>query len=465
MEYITVSSDLIYMVGDISAAAFMIILVISVAIQSERRWEPGHLLAASIFVLQGILMRLLASAIENTSGGIERETVRQILPNVSASTVWMMAYVLIAIGISEAAAHTIYVNEENSRKDLLVRIAATAVIAQSAILIYIFIGDLRTFDAAFLLQFAYLALHFRVRRFTHAGRSLRTGAAAPILTCLIALFFPHVGLTGPGLFLMLLVLNERYHDYIERELEEGEEALAKAKVQLLSEQISPHYIYNSLQSIRDLCMTDPAKAREALDSFSEYLRGNLESLTSEVLIPFVREFDLTRAYLDLEKLTGRGRFDVEYRLETINFMLPPLVLQPVVENAVKHGTRLAEQGDANCETKIVIATEQDREDIRIEVTNLLVRQPDAQGEAQGINRRAAEGEAGKSAPENTLSRSPENAVIRQKNKSVGLDNVRTRLDIQCGGTLELELMPSGAKVTIRMPDVKPPEGIEKRKKR
>jgi LytS/YehU family sensor histidine kinase len=232
---------------------------------------------------------------------------------------------------------------------------------------------------------------------------------------------------------MLIILNEQYHHIVEHELVESEEELTKNKVQLLAKQISPHYIYNSLQSIREFCESDPAKARDVLDYFSEFLRGNLESLTVEEMVPFERELELTKAYLELEKITGREQFEVEYQLETTDFMLPPLVLQPVVENAVKYGTMCTaacmDPGESGV-TEIIIATRKAGGSICIEVTD----------KTKGGGSAAADAYLQAGAPETPGSRG--------KKKSVGLENVRTRLAIQSGGTLDIESTDRGTKVTV-----------------
>ena len=177
----------------------------------------------------------------------------------------------------------------------------------------------------------------------------------------------------------------KYHEHLREELIENEAELARSKVQLLAEQISPHYIYNSLQSISGLCTTDPAKAQKAIEVFSEYLRGNLESLTQEELIPFTRELEHTQAYLELEQLSGLRRFVVEYDLKVTDFMLPPLVLQPIVENAVKHGAAVAVNG-ANGEegaVQITITTFEENGLINIEVTDsIYIGRELVAGEAQ-----------------------------------------------------------------------------------
>lgn len=104
--------------------------------------------------------------------------------------------------------------------------------------------------------------------------------------------------------IMLLIVCEQYQEHLRQALAEKERELAKNRVQLLTDQISPHYIYNSLQSISGLCSTGPDKASEAINAFSGYLRGSLESLTRENLIPFARELEHTQAYLELEKIAG-----------------------------------------------------------------------------------------------------------------------------------------------------------------
>jgi len=106
-------------------------------------------------------------------------------------------------------------------------------------------------------------------------------------------------------------------------------------------------------------------------------------------------------------------------------MLPPLVLQPVVENAVKHGAYGASSGV----TEIIVATRKSGGYICIEVTD--------RNEGHYVAERVEE---------------PVAAKKRNKRKSVGLENVRTRLTVQTGGTLEMESTGSGMKVTIMLPE-------------
>ena len=115
------------------------------------------------------------------------------------------------------------------------------------------------------------------------------------------------------------------------------EMLKDAQIKLMTSQIQPHFIYNSLSSISTLIDLDPKKAQEALDNFTEYLRRNLSSLTETKLIPFENELRHIKTYIALEQIRFNDRVKVVYDIDVTNFSVPPLTIQPIVENAVKHG--------------------------------------------------------------------------------------------------------------------------------
>lgn len=117
---------------------------------------------------------------------------------------------------------------------------------------------------------------------------------------------------------------------------EGEK-IKDAKIKLMTSQIQPHFIYNVLSSISTLITIDSNKAQEALDHFTDYLRSNLSSLGEANLIPFDKELKHIKAYLSLEKIRFNDRLNVIYNIEATDFLVPPLTIQPIVENAVKHG--------------------------------------------------------------------------------------------------------------------------------
>ena len=110
-----------------------------------------------------------------------------------------------------------------------------------------------------------------------------------------------------------------------------------AQIKMMLSQIQPHFIYNSLSSISTLIPIDPDKAQKALDDFTEYLRSNLSSLTARDRVPFGDELRHTKTYVNLEQIRFGDRVKVEYDIKVSDFEVPPLTIQPLVENAVKHG--------------------------------------------------------------------------------------------------------------------------------
>lgn len=182
-----------------------------------------------------------------------------------------------------------------------------------------------------------------------------------------------------------------------------------------NEQISQHYIYNSLQVIAGMCEKDPVKAKATIIAFADYLRLNIDNFMEEKLVPFSLELERTKVYLELERLAGDHNFDVEYRLNIKDFMIPPLTLQPIVENAIKHGA------DRNGEkTEIVVTTFETNRGIIIEVTN-------------------------------TVPSVPVVYEKKENRKSVGLENVSSRLASYCRGTLDIQTSDGVTRVTIKIP--------------
>ena len=129
-----------------------------------------------------------------------------------------------------------------------------------------------------------------------------------------------------------------------RQMYETRAELEQERARVMLSQIQPHFLYNSLGVIRELCYSDPAKAEEATVHFSQYLRKNMDSLTSDKPIPFSAELEHVKNYLALEQLRFGDALRVEYDIGETNFLLPPLTLQPIVENAVRHGIRKREDG-------------------------------------------------------------------------------------------------------------------------
>lgn len=201
-----------------------------------------------------------------------------------------------------------------------------------------------------------------------------------------------------------------------RLLKEKELELAESRIDIMLSQIQPHFLYNSLTAIRELCMSDPGEAWEAIGTFSSYLRGNIDSLAQERMILFQKELEHVKAYLSLEKKRLGEKLRVVFHVETEDFMIPALSLQPIVENAVRHGVEGRQEGGI-----VTISVVSKEDAVHITVTD----------DGPGFD------------PEQ-----PE----RDGRSHVGLSNVAVRLASICAGSLEIKSSPgAGASVTIIVP--------------
>jgi two-component system sensor histidine kinase LytS len=121
------------------------------------------------------------------------------------------------------------------------------------------------------------------------------------------------------------------------------ELLNKAELKLLQAQIHPHFLFNALNTIVSFCRTDALKARELLMQLSYYLRTSFK--TTDDFIPLSQEFKHIESYLSIEQARFSERLEVLYDIEEgIDCMVPPLILQPIVENALKHGLMATKEG-------------------------------------------------------------------------------------------------------------------------
>lgn len=116
-----------------------------------------------------------------------------------------------------------------------------------------------------------------------------------------------------------------------------EKELEDSRIAIMLSQMQPHFIHNILNVIYFLCGKNPAAAQEAVSKFSDYLRSNLEALSQKELITFRKELDHIQTYLELEQIRFGDELSVIYDIEEDSFLLPVLSVQPLVENAVKHG--------------------------------------------------------------------------------------------------------------------------------
>lgn len=195
--------------------------------------------------------------------------------------------------------------------------------------------------------------------------------------------------------------------------------LLEERTQIMLSQIQPHFIYNALSAISFLCIKDPAKAKETIDNFAIYLRTNLNSLKTDHLVSFEQELQHTKAYLFIEKTRFGDDLRIQYDIGPADFILPSLSLQPLAENAVRHGICGREDGGT-----LTIRTERKNGNIIISVID------------DGIGFDATV--------------KPQDGKVH-----VGMENVIQRVRTLCGGDVVIDSAPGfGTTATISLPDQK-----------
>jgi signal transduction histidine kinase len=229
-----------------------------------------------------------------------------------------------------------------------------------------------------------------------------------IQMCFYGLLLIVFGASVAILFMFVFILI----DQVERtNLQAMENARQQASIYVL--QMRPHFIYNTLMSIYYLCKQDADKAQQVILDFSRYLKKNFTAIAGEDAVPFTEELEHTRAYLAVEKARFEDKLYVEFDTPATMFKLPPLTLQPIVENAVKYGVS---PGLDPLHLSVVTRETKDGVTVLVEDTG-----------------------PGFTAP-------------NDNEPHIALENIRKRLGIMCGGTLEIEpRVGGGTKVTLFLP--------------
>lgn len=213
----------------------------------------------------------------------------------------------------------------------------------------------------------------------------------------------------------LLVLYANFYSEQNRRFLQQELELQNARSVLVLSQIQPHFLFNSLAVVMDLCDTNPQEAKAALQELSDYLHFKITAMSSSYLVSFDEDIEYVQNYLKLEKRRFGDRLTVEYDIQTTDFRIPLLTLQPLVENAVRHGISKRPEGGT------IRITARELEDSY----SILV-------EDNGVGFDPAK------EPDDTR-------------EHIGLSNVRTRLVALCRGSLTVHSVPGqGTTVEIRI---------------
>lgn len=200
---------------------------------------------------------------------------------------------------------------------------------------------------------------------------------------------------------------------------EMETELKDKSIAVMISQIQPHFLYNSLNTIAELCVVDPKRAEKATINFSRYLRGNMGALNEKKPIEFEDELSHLNHYIELEKLRYGEDLQFEYDIRERAFILPALTVQPLVENAVNHGIRYHKM-----KGKVKISSYSDDDNYYVAI------------EDDGVGF------------------SPEEQPDDGR-KHIGIANVKYRLKVLCGGSLDIKSEKGkGTIVTIRIPKEK-----------
>ena len=202
-------------------------------------------------------------------------------------------------------------------------------------------GPLYPLLVASVLARLFLALMGLVRRREKLPRQYRRAFMICLLPATIAtvihMFTPvfvliDVSLTLSAYSMYRIIVS----DSIEKDLRHQRE-IANQRASIAVLQMRPHFIYNTMTSIYYLCDQDPKLAKQVTMDFTTYLRKNFTAIASKEVIPFSEELEHTRAYLAVEQAQFEDSLFVDYDTPYTQFRVPPLTLQPIVENAVKHG--------------------------------------------------------------------------------------------------------------------------------
>lgn len=169
-------------------------------------------------------------------------------------------------------------------------------------------------------------------------------AYVPLVFSVGLFLFPDIMFANIGFSLALISV---YTSYQSQESQRIKQENIRAETAIMLSQIQPHFLYNTLGAICELCDGNEG-AQKALITFSNYLRTNMNTLSQKGLIPFKKELEHVRQYLWLEKMRFEDKLNVVYDIKTDNFLLPALTVQPIVENAILHGIMKGENGGRIC---------------------------------------------------------------------------------------------------------------------
>lgn len=200
--------------------------------------------------------------------------------------------------------------------------------------------------------------------------------------------------------------------YNQREIARQQQEIAQQRASVAVLQMRPHFIYNTMTSIYYLCEQNPKKAMETIDNFTNYLRKNFSAIAKNGTIPFKEELEHVKTYLAIEQVRFEGGLFVEFDTPHTNFRIPPLTLQPIIENSIKYGV------------------DPESEPLYISVQT---NETDNGSEIIVIDNGPGFDETGSSADDD-------------REPHIAIDNIRERLSMMCGGTISFSIREEGGTI-------------------
>ena len=217
-----------------------------------------------------------------------------------------------------------------------------------------------------------------------------------------------------GRFVIEYVEHKEQLAEVQVKLAHNETKLAESRFMAMMSQIRSHFIFNILNAISGMCKYDPERADKTIVHFARFLRSNIDLMQNDELTHFHNALHHLEDYVALEQVRYGDNIQFVTDIQCDDFSLPPFVIQPLVENSIKHGLAPKPNGGT-----ITLRTRKDNENVYIIV------------EDDGVGY---------------------NSDGKISDQSIGLKNIRFRLDHMVNGTLKVEsIVDIGTKATITIP--------------
>ena len=397
MQYVTL------FVNAVALTLGVLGLISVIAVRDIEKWSKNFLIAfVSVTILHSLLTysQMISEGVDGVGTWVRVALLLESLCSVSVYNM-ITHYILHACGKNIKKNAAVYIVGALSLADVALMIVSTF---NGCVYIVSSTGEYENGPLNFLVQALSVAILLTdVIMLLIYRKSMPTKRVVLFILCFVFSSFVQL------VFFEIVVLYDQVKRYSERKKE-----MERQKASLLVMQMRPHFIYNVMTDIYYLIPQDADKAQQVTLDFTNYLRGNFTAIAKSETIPFDEELAHVQAYLAVEQVRYEDKLSVTFDTPHTSFRLPPLTLQPIVENAVKYG--IDPERDSISVTISSKATE-DGSIITVEDTGLGLSNVD-NGEPH-----------------------------------IALDNVKERLKLFVGGTLTLSPREGGGTiVTVFIPN-------------